>query len=136
MASVLQVQSLHGSTILLRLHDALTSRAEVIHLYPHPTLSESHQTRLGTNGPNIGTGKIILLADELIQVHVVTEGHLRGMQGENLLLGGFCEVGSAKMFEFTQSKYTHGQGSRRESYGRYDQAESERDQAFQSCWWP
>lgn len=86
----LQVKSFDRATVLLGLHDALASRTEVIHLDSHTTLSQSHQTSFGTNGSNVGTGKIIFLVDKLIQVHIVTERHLRCVQREDLLLGVLC----------------------------------------------
>lgn len=85
----LQVQALHRATILLRLHDAFPSRPEVVHLYAHATLPQSHKTSFSTNRPNICTGKIVLLVNELVEVDIVAEGHLRSVQGENLLLGIF-----------------------------------------------
>lgn len=61
-------------------------------MHPHPAFSQRHQTSFRANGADIGTGEIVLLVDELIEVDVVTEGHLRSVQGEDLLLGVFCEL--------------------------------------------
>ena len=85
----LQVQSLHRATVLLRLHDALPGSTEILHLHSHPTLAQRHQTGFRANRSNIGSGEIVLLVDELVQIHVVTEGHLRRVESEDLLLGVF-----------------------------------------------
>mgnify|MGYP001658135480 CR=1 FL=1 len=88
----LQVQTLHGATVLLRLHDTLPGSTEIVHLHPHPALSQSHQTSLSTDGTNVGSREIILLVDELLKVNIVTEGHLRSVKREDLLLGVFWEL--------------------------------------------
>lgn len=98
----LQVQALHRATVLLRLHDALTGRTEVVHLYPHATLPQSHETSLSTNCPNIRTGEIVLLVDKLVEVDIVAEGHLRCVEGENLLLGVFYRRNRSVLLIFNE----------------------------------
>lgn len=86
----LQVQPFDRTAVLLRLHNPFLGRTEVVHLHPHPAFSQRHQTSFCANGTDVGTGKIVLLVDELIEVDVIAERHLRSVQGENLLLGVFC----------------------------------------------
>lgn len=85
----LQVQSLHGAAVLLRLHDALPGGTEIFHLHSHPALAQRHQTGFRADRSNIGPGKIIFLVDKLVQINVVTKGHLRRVKSEDLLLGIF-----------------------------------------------
>lgn len=86
----LQIQPFNRTAILLRLHNPFLGRTEVVHLHSHPAFSQGHQTSFCANGTDVGTGKIVLLVDELIKVDIITERHLRSVQGENLLLGVFC----------------------------------------------
>ena len=74
----LQVQTL-WLTLALRLEDAFPRRSKVFHLHSHPALPEGHETSFRTNSLNVRTGEIVLLVDELIEVDVFAEGHLRGM---------------------------------------------------------
>jgi hypothetical protein len=85
----LQVQTL-WLTFALCLQYSLSCRAEVLHVDTHSPLTESQQTRLGTNGLDVGTGQIVLLVDELVQIDVFVQGHLGGVEGEDLLLGRLC----------------------------------------------
>ena len=93
----LQIQAL-GFTLSLRLKNTLPCGTEVLHVDPHTTLAERHKTCLGADGLDVSTRKVVLLVDELIEVDVVTEGHLRSVQGKDLLLGGFCMVVSICTF--------------------------------------
>lgn len=85
----LQIQPLDGTAVLLCLHNPFSGSTEIVHLHPHPALSQRHQTRLGTDGSNVGSGKVVLLVHELIEIDIVTKGHLRSVQGKDLLLGVF-----------------------------------------------
>lgn len=69
----LQVQPLHRASVLLRLHDSFPGGTEIVHLHPHAALSQRHQPSFGANCADIGTGQIILLVDELIQVDVIAD---------------------------------------------------------------
>lgn len=88
----LQIQPLDGTTVLLCLHNPFSGSTEIVHLHPHPALSQRHQTGLGTDGTNVGSGKVVLLVDKLIEIDIVTKGHLRSVQGKDLLLGVFYSV--------------------------------------------
>ena len=43
-------------------------------------------------GLDVGTGEIVLLVDELVEIDVLVERHLGGVEGEDLLLGRLCLV--------------------------------------------
>jgi hypothetical protein len=85
----LQVQPLRLA-LSLRLEDTFPGGTEVLHVDPHTTLTERHETSLGTDGLDVGTGKVILLVDELVKINVFVERHLGGVESEDLLLGSFC----------------------------------------------
>ena len=90
MQGTLQVQAFRLA-FTLGLENPLSGRAEVSHLHSHPALTQSHEACLGAYGLDIGAGKIVLLVDELVEVDIVVERHLGGVEGENLLLGRLCE---------------------------------------------
>lgn len=128
----LQVQTLRLALCLCLQH-ALPGSTEVLHVHPHSSLAESQETSLGANGLDIGTGKVILLVDELIQVNVLVQGHLGCVQGEDFLLGRFWTLVSDGYMRDSGGQ-TYGQGSRRGSFGRYGLDGSRRGRASQSCW--
>ena len=74
----LQVQPFRLS-LALRLQHTLSSLTEVIHLNPHPALTKGQQTGLGADSFDIGTRQVILLVDELVQIDILVERHLRGV---------------------------------------------------------
>lgn len=77
--------------LALGLQDSLPRRPEVLHLDPHSSLTQGHQTGLGADGLDVGTGKVVFLVDELVEVNILIQGHFGGVQREDLLLGSFCE---------------------------------------------
>jgi hypothetical protein len=85
----LQVQTL-WLTLSLRLKNTLSCGAEVFHVDPHTTLTEGHETSLGTDGLDVGTRKVVLLVDELVKIDILVERHFGGVESEDLLLGSFC----------------------------------------------
>jgi hypothetical protein len=82
----LQVQSL-WLALCLRLKHSFSGSTEVFHVHPHSPLAESQQTGFGANGFDIGTGEVVLLVDKLVEVNVLVERHLGGVESEDLLLG-------------------------------------------------
>jgi hypothetical protein len=92
----LQVQAL-WLTLALCLQHSFPRRAEVLHIDTHSPLTKSQQTCLGTDGLDVGTRQIVLLVDELVQIDVFVQRHLRGMQGEDLLLCRLCLVVSCNV---------------------------------------
>lgn len=97
----LQVQAL-WLTLCLRLKDTFPCGAEVLHVNSHTTLTECHETSFGADGLDVGTRKVVLLVDELVEIDILVERHLGGVESKDLLLGGFfmmvsiCIVGSVK----------------------------------------
>lgn len=87
----LQVQAL-WLTLRLRLEDTFPCGTEILHVDPHTTLTERHETSLGTDGLDVGTGKVVLLVDELVEIDILVERHLGGVESKDLLLGGFCMI--------------------------------------------
>ena len=85
----LEVQTFRLS-LTLGLQDALPCSSKVSHLNTHSPLSESHQPGLRAYGLDVSAGEVILLIDELIQINVLIQRHLGGMQGEDFLLGRLC----------------------------------------------
>lgn len=84
----LQIQSLRLA-LILSLEDTLTSSSEILHLHSHTALAEGHETSLGTDGFDIGTREIVLLADEFFKVDVFAEGHFAGVKEEDFALSVF-----------------------------------------------
>lgn len=82
---MLQVQAL-GLAFLLRAQHSFASSSEVSHLDSHSALTEGHKTGLRADSLDVGTRKIILLGNELLQVNILVERHLAGVKGENLAL--------------------------------------------------
>ena len=82
----LQVQALRLA-LLFRAQYSLPSSAEVGHLHPHSALPERHQTGFGANGLDVGTRQVVLLRDKLLEIHVLVERHLAGMERKDLALG-------------------------------------------------
>src|SRR4051812_24584736 len=91
MPTILQVQSLR-LTLTLCLKNPLPRSSEIGHLNTHSSFSKSQETSLGANCLDIRTGKIILLIDELLEIDIFIQGHLGGMEGEDLALGDLIGV--------------------------------------------
>lgn len=89
VTSILQIQSF-WLAFTLSLHYSLTRRSEVCHLDSHSPFSQCEQACFGTDGFDVGPGKIVLLVDELIKLDVVAEGHLGCVEIEDLAFGVFC----------------------------------------------
>jgi hypothetical protein len=89
--SRLQVQAL-WLALALRLQDSFPCRAEVLHVHPHSSLAKGQETGLGTDGLDISTRQIVLLVDKLVQIDILVQRHLGGVEGEDLLLGGLCGI--------------------------------------------
>jgi hypothetical protein len=94
----LQVQALR-LTVSLRLKNTLPCSPEVLHVDTHTTLTEGHETGFGADGLDISTGEVVLLVDELVEIDVHVERHLRGVESEDLLLGGFLAKISFCIYE-------------------------------------
>lgn len=91
LKSRLQVQTL-WLTFRLRLQYSLPCSAEILHVDAHSPLTQSQETGLGADGLDVSTGEVVLLVDELIEIDVLVEGHLGGVECEDLLLGRLCLV--------------------------------------------
>ena len=85
-ATTLQVQTL-GLTFLLRAQHTLARGPEIGHLDSHPALTQRHHARLGADGLDVGAGEVVLLRDELLELHVLGQAHLARVQEEDLALG-------------------------------------------------
>ena len=119
---ILQVQPL-DLLLSLGLHHIISRTPEIAHLHPHSPLPQSPQPSFGADGFDVGTAEIVLLRDELIEVDVGIEGHLRGVEVEDLALGVFCRlqsVSEAQVKAIEGEGKAYGQGSRTGSCGRYD----------------
>jgi len=84
----LQVQAFWLVT-LLGLHDPLPRSPKVRHLNSHTSLPQSHQTRLRADRLDIRAGEIVLLVNELVEIHIIVQRHLGSVQGKDLALGIF-----------------------------------------------
>ena len=116
----LQIQAL-WLTLSLRLKNTLPRSPEVLHIDPHTTLTESHESGFGADGLDVSTRKIVLLVDELVEIDILVERHLGGVERKDLLLCGFCMMVSIVIVRSYNSAY--GRGSRKESFDRYVQDE-------------
>jgi len=72
---LLQVQTL-WLTLSLRLKNTFSCSSEVLHVDTHTTFPKSHETSFRADSLDIGTGKVVLLVDELVKIDVLVEGHL------------------------------------------------------------
>ena len=66
----LQIQAL-GFTLSLRLKNTLPRSSEVLHVDPHTTLTESHESGFRADGLDISTREVILLVDELVEINIL-----------------------------------------------------------------
>lgn len=82
---LLQIQAL-GLALLLGAQDALAGGAEVGHLDAHAALAQGEQAGLGADGLDVGAREVVLLGDELVEVDVLVEAHLAGVEVEDLAL--------------------------------------------------
>ena len=89
--SILQVQSLRFA-LALRLHDSLPRGPEVCHLHPHASLPQRHQSGFGADGLDVGSGEVVFLVDEFVEIDVIVEGHFGGVEGEDLAFGVFYRL--------------------------------------------
>jgi hypothetical protein len=84
----LKVQAL-GFALALGLEYPLPGSSEVFHLDSHSALTQGHETGLGTNGFDIGTGEVVFLVDEFVEFDILAQRHLAGVQRKDLSLGVF-----------------------------------------------
>jgi len=89
--SGLQVQSFR-LTLTLRLHHTLPRASEVGHVDSHSALTQRSQPSLGANSLDIRTTEVILLRNEFIKIHILSQTHLARVQREDLLLGVLVRV--------------------------------------------
>mmetsp|Transcript_1778 Transcript_1778/g.3834 ORF Transcript_1778/g.3834 Transcript_1778/m.3834 type:complete len:429 (-) Transcript_1778:221-1507(-) len=82
-AGVLEVQAF-GRTRVLLVHDVVARLFELSLRDLHPPLAESEQTRLGAHGLDVRARELILGHDELLEVDVLGEVHLGGVDLEDV----------------------------------------------------
>ena len=88
-SSELQVQPFY-LLLRLRLHDPIPRGPEIRHLHPHSPFAKCHEPGLGAYSLDVRAGELVFLTDELFEFDVFAEGHLRGVEVEDLAFGVFC----------------------------------------------